>query len=95
MAIHLADPQTLAYAMTASPVGQAAWMLERRRARSDCAGDVEQVGRDAGGKQDGDADVATVALELEPQCLADRHEGVLRREVRGHRRARRGHPSRT
>lgn len=41
MAVHIADPQTLAYAMTDSPVGQAAWMLERRRAWSDCAGDVE------------------------------------------------------
>jgi pimeloyl-ACP methyl ester carboxylesterase len=42
MAVHIADPQTLAYAMTDSPVGQAAWMLERRRAWSDCAGDVER-----------------------------------------------------
>jgi pimeloyl-ACP methyl ester carboxylesterase len=41
MAVHIADPQTLGYAMADSPVGQAAWMLERRRAWSDCGGDVE------------------------------------------------------
>ena len=35
------DPQTLAWAMHASPVGLAAWMLLRRRAWSDCHGDVE------------------------------------------------------
>ncbi|HVV30358.1 MAG TPA: epoxide hydrolase [Mycobacteriales bacterium] len=42
MAVHTADPQTLAYAMADSPVGQASWMLERRRAWSDCGGDVER-----------------------------------------------------
>jgi pimeloyl-ACP methyl ester carboxylesterase len=42
MAVHIADPQTLAYAMTDSPVGLASWMLERRRAWSDCGGDVER-----------------------------------------------------
>jgi pimeloyl-ACP methyl ester carboxylesterase len=42
MAVHIADPQTLTYAMVDSPVGQAAWMLERRRAWSDCGGDVER-----------------------------------------------------
>lgn len=35
------DPQTLAWAMHDSPVGQAAWLLLRRRAWSDCHGDVE------------------------------------------------------
>jgi pimeloyl-ACP methyl ester carboxylesterase len=40
MAVHITDPQTLAYALTDSPVGLAAWMLERRRAWSDCDGDV-------------------------------------------------------
>jgi hypothetical protein len=44
-AVHLAanivDPQTLAYAMHDSPVGLCAWLLERRRAWSDCGGDVE------------------------------------------------------
>ncbi|KAG9234570.1 microsomal epoxide hydrolase [Amylocarpus encephaloides] len=39
--IHAFDPQTLAWAMHDSPVGQAAWMLLRRRAWSDCHGDVE------------------------------------------------------
>jgi pimeloyl-ACP methyl ester carboxylesterase len=42
MAVHISDPQTLAHAMTDSPVGLAAWMLERRRAWSDCDGDVER-----------------------------------------------------
>lgn len=39
--INASDPQTLAWAMHDSPVGQAAWMLLRRRAWSDCHGDVE------------------------------------------------------
>ncbi len=39
--INAVDPQTLAWAMHDSPVGQAAWMLLRRRAWSDCHGDVE------------------------------------------------------
>jgi hypothetical protein len=33
------DPQTLAYALTDSPVGLAAWLWERRRNWSDCDGD--------------------------------------------------------
>jgi pimeloyl-ACP methyl ester carboxylesterase len=36
-------PQTLAYAMTDSPVGLAAWIVEKFRAWSDCDGDVERV----------------------------------------------------
>ncbi len=36
-------PQTLAYAMTDSPVGLAAWITEKFRAWSDCDGDVERV----------------------------------------------------
>jgi pimeloyl-ACP methyl ester carboxylesterase len=39
--INAFDPQTLAWAMHDSPVGQAAWILLRRRAWSDCHGDVE------------------------------------------------------
>jgi pimeloyl-ACP methyl ester carboxylesterase len=39
--INATDPQTLAWAMHDSPVGQAAWILLRRRAWSDCHGDVE------------------------------------------------------
>lgn len=35
------DPQTLAWALHDSPVGQAAWLLERRRTWSDSHGDVE------------------------------------------------------
>jgi len=42
MAVHSLDPQTLAYALNDSPVGLAAWILERRRAWSDCGGDVER-----------------------------------------------------
>lgn len=36
-------PQTLAYAMTDSPVGLAAWIVEKFRAWSDCDGNVENV----------------------------------------------------
>jgi pimeloyl-ACP methyl ester carboxylesterase len=39
--INAFDPQTLAWAMHDSPAGQAAWLLLRRRAWSDCNGDVE------------------------------------------------------
>lgn len=38
---HYHEPQTLAWAMHDSPVGMAAWLLQRRRAWSDCGGDVE------------------------------------------------------
>lgn len=41
MMVHIHEPQTLAWAMHDSPVGQAAWMLHRRRAWSDCGGQVE------------------------------------------------------
>jgi len=36
-------PQTLAYGLTDSPVGLAAWIAEKMRAWSDCGGDVESV----------------------------------------------------
>jgi len=36
-------PQTLAFALTDSPAGLAAWILEKFRAWSDCGGDVESV----------------------------------------------------
>ena len=40
-------PQTLAYALTDSPVGLCGWILEKFRAWSDCHGDVERhFGRD-------------------------------------------------
>jgi pimeloyl-ACP methyl ester carboxylesterase len=35
-------PQTLAYALNDSPVGLAAWIVEKFRAWSDCGGDVER-----------------------------------------------------
>jgi pimeloyl-ACP methyl ester carboxylesterase len=35
-------PQTLAYALTDSPVGLAAWIVEKFRSWSDCGGDVER-----------------------------------------------------
>ncbi len=38
--VQSADPQTLAYALVDSPVGTAAWLWERRRAWSDCGGDL-------------------------------------------------------
>jgi pimeloyl-ACP methyl ester carboxylesterase len=42
MAVHIEDPQTLAWAMNDSPAGLAAWIVERRRNWSDCNGDVER-----------------------------------------------------
>ncbi|MGC8512069.1 MAG: epoxide hydrolase family protein [Acidimicrobiales bacterium] len=43
LAVHVCDPQTLAYALADSPVGTAAWLWERRRAWSDCGGDPLSV----------------------------------------------------
>lgn len=40
--VHMLEPQTLAWALQDSPVGLAAWMLQRRTAWSDCDGDVER-----------------------------------------------------
>ncbi|HLN15954.1 MAG TPA: epoxide hydrolase [Acidimicrobiales bacterium] len=40
LAVQSKDPQTLAFALNDSPVGLAAWILERRRAWSDHDGDV-------------------------------------------------------
>jgi pimeloyl-ACP methyl ester carboxylesterase len=42
-ALQATKPQTLAYALTDSPVGLAAWIVEKFRGWSDCDGDVEQV----------------------------------------------------
>ncbi|HEU5323533.1 MAG TPA: epoxide hydrolase [Methylomirabilota bacterium] len=42
MAIQGTRPQTLAYGLTDSPVGLAAWIVEKFRAWSDCDGDVER-----------------------------------------------------
>ncbi|MGH0029655.1 MAG: epoxide hydrolase family protein [Myxococcota bacterium] len=42
MAVHGNDPQTLSSALHDSPLGMAAWITERRRAWSDCDGDVER-----------------------------------------------------
>lgn len=41
--VHTHDPQTLAYALNDSPTGLAAWLWERRRAWSDCGGEVLDV----------------------------------------------------
>jgi pimeloyl-ACP methyl ester carboxylesterase len=43
VAVHTADPQTLAHALNDSPVGLLAWLVERRRNWSDNDGDVEQA----------------------------------------------------
>jgi pimeloyl-ACP methyl ester carboxylesterase len=43
LGVHTTDPQTLAFALEDSPVGLAAWMIDRRRNWSDCGGDVESV----------------------------------------------------
>jgi len=42
-ALHRTKPQTLAYALEDSPVGLAAWFLEKLRTWSDCGGDVWSV----------------------------------------------------
>ncbi|HVS51851.1 MAG TPA: epoxide hydrolase [Opitutaceae bacterium] len=41
-AIQTTKPQTLAYALNDSPLGAAAWIVEKMRAWSDCGGDVER-----------------------------------------------------
>lgn len=40
--VHRTRPQTLSYGLNDSPVGLAAWMIEKFRAWSDCDGDVER-----------------------------------------------------
>jgi pimeloyl-ACP methyl ester carboxylesterase len=42
VAVQTRDPQTLAYGMHDSPVALLAWILERRRAWSDCGGNLER-----------------------------------------------------
>lgn len=42
LAIQGTRPQTLAYALTDSPTGLAAWLVEKFRAFSDCGGDLER-----------------------------------------------------
>jgi pimeloyl-ACP methyl ester carboxylesterase len=42
-AIQGTRPQTLAFALTDSPAGLAAWIIEKFRAWSDCGGDLESV----------------------------------------------------
>lgn len=42
-ALHGTKPQTLAFALSDSPVGLAAWIVEKFRSWSDCGGDVESV----------------------------------------------------
>jgi pimeloyl-ACP methyl ester carboxylesterase len=42
VAVQTRDPQTLAYGMHDSPAALLAWILERRRAWSDCGGNVER-----------------------------------------------------
>ncbi|QBD78950.1 epoxide hydrolase [Ktedonosporobacter rubrisoli] len=39
---HFSKPQTLAYSLNDSPAGLAAWIVEKFRAWSDCAGDIEK-----------------------------------------------------
>jgi pimeloyl-ACP methyl ester carboxylesterase len=42
-ALQSTKPQTLAYALTDSPIGLAAWMAEKFRTWSDCDGDIERA----------------------------------------------------
>lgn len=42
IAVNVSDPQSFSYAMDDSPAGMAAWLIERRRAWSDCGGVVEK-----------------------------------------------------
>lgn len=41
--MHRTKPQTVAYGLTDSPVGLAAWIVEKFRSWSDCDGDVERA----------------------------------------------------
>lgn len=41
--VHSTKPQTLSYGLNDSPVGLAAWIIEKFRTWSDCGGDVERV----------------------------------------------------
>lgn len=41
--LHATKPQSLAYALNDSPVGLAAWIIEKFRTWSDCGGDVESA----------------------------------------------------
>jgi hypothetical protein len=41
--VNILSPQTIAYALHDSPAGLCAWLVERRRAWSDCGGDVERT----------------------------------------------------
>jgi pimeloyl-ACP methyl ester carboxylesterase len=41
-AMHRTKPQTAAFGLTDSPVGLAAWIVEKMRAWSDCHGDIER-----------------------------------------------------
>ena len=43
VAVHILDPQTLAYSMHDSPIGLCAWLIERRRSWSDCRGNIESI----------------------------------------------------
>lgn len=43
VAVHMLEPQTLAYALHDSPVGLLAWLVQRRRSWSANDGDVEQA----------------------------------------------------
>ena len=50
VAVQSAEPQTMSYGFTDSPVGLCAWLVEKRRNWSDCGGDVRaalQQGRTA------------------------------------------------
>ncbi|WP_225625841.1 hypothetical protein [Streptomyces werraensis] len=42
-AVQRTKPQTAAFGLTDSPVGLAAWIVEKMRAWSDCDGDIESV----------------------------------------------------
>jgi hypothetical protein len=42
VAVNILSPQTIGYGLQDSPAGLCAWFLERRRAWSDCGGDVER-----------------------------------------------------
>jgi pimeloyl-ACP methyl ester carboxylesterase len=42
-AMHRTKPQTAAFALTDSPVGLAAWIVEKLRGWSDCDGDIEKA----------------------------------------------------
>ncbi len=66
-ALHATKPQTLSFALTDSPVGLAAWIVEKVRAWTDCGGDIERV-----------MPLATLLTDISLYWFGDNLTGALR-----------------